>query len=480
MRSTARSMAGRRQDWLRRPPVRPTWRGALGPLVVAATVAVSWLPFASMTAAGDDPLGLYLGAVSIILMAWSFVLSVRLSAIEWLFGGLDRGYTWHRWIGTLSIVAMWLHIQQRNQVRGIAGADPVLAETGNSLAGLAETVFYVLIAMSIIRWVPYRWWRLTHKLLGIPYLFACFHFITAEKPYANVSAWGLWFAVIMLAGTVGWVWRVVLRDVVKPGVRYVVSSLDRSNGTTSLSLRPAGRRGIRHRMGQFAFVKPQVAGLSEPHPFSIASPPGAEGLRFVIRSRGDWTTDALPALSTGDTVLVEGPYGRLRLFPRGDRPTVWFAGGLGITPFLSGLAAARESGATIPHLFYSVRSREDAMGLSELVAAEAAGYLRLHLQASAVEGRLTREIVERTLGRDGLRDAHVVICGPDAFAGLAHGWASSLGARKVERESFDIRAGLGPDLSLPLNRLARRWDWVRRLQDSRVWVRRGAPLSTRR
>ena len=84
---------GRRSDWhLVRPTIRPVRPGLrwLGPLAIVASCAFSWSAFTG--AQGDDggvALGLYVGALAILLMAWSFVLALRLRLLERFFGGLD-------------------------------------------------------------------------------------------------------------------------------------------------------------------------------------------------------------------------------------------------------------------------------------------------------------------------------------------------------------------------------------------------------
>ena len=451
--SIRRELLGRRTDWLRRPQLAVDPRTTAGPILVAASAILSWVPFASMTRPGDDPLGLFVGALAIVLMAWSFVLAVRLHVIETLFGGLDRVYAWHRWIGVLSIAAMWTHIRQGNQVQGTLGATAAVAEVGTSLAGFAEVTLYILIVFSAVRWVPYRWWRLTHKLIGVPYIFACFHFITAEKPYSNFSPWGLWFGLIMVAGAVAWVARVVVRDTLRPGAPYIVTAVSRGETVVDVTLAPSGPRQIRRRIGQFAFIKVQSAGMSEPHPFSIASSPDSTELRFVIRARGDWTDIARDRFPVGQTVIVEGAYGRLQLHPRDARPTIWFAGGLGITPFLSAISAGtNRRNSAAPHLFYSTSTRSDAMALNELEAADRTGRIHLHLTISSEAGRLTRQSVETVLGAEGIRGAHVVVCGPHDYAVAARGWSRSLGAHTIAHESFEIRSGVAPDVSRRVKR----------------------------
>ena len=284
---------GRPSDWgARRPtfvvPRLGSW--LIGPALMVASVAVIWPAFSS--AQGEDgsvAFGLFIGAVSIVLMAWSFVLAVRFRVLEPVFGGLDSMYRAHRWAGGLAVVAMFLHTSVDSEIEGgILGASRSLAGKAESLAGVGEIALYLLIAASVIRWLPYRYWRLTHKLLGLPFAAACFHFFTAEKPYTNGSAWGWYFGVWMLAGFSAYVVRVVGRDMLARGTRYRVSSVTAEGSTTALSLAPVGAR-LAHEAAQFAVVKIQRRGLSEPHVFTIASSPESEELQFFIRSLGDWT-----------------------------------------------------------------------------------------------------------------------------------------------------------------------------------------------
>ena len=122
---------------------------------------------------------------------------------------------------------------------------------------------------------------MTHKLLGIPFAFACFHFFTAEKPYANRSAWGWYFGAIMVAGLLAYVGRVIGKDIVTQGVAYTVKQADVSGSTLNLELAPAGK-ALKHHAGQFVVLKVQKPGLGEPHIFTVASGPESPTLRFFV------------------------------------------------------------------------------------------------------------------------------------------------------------------------------------------------------
>lgn len=459
LRTLGRIALGSRRDWTIPLPDPAKLRpgvALLGPLAMVASTVVGWWAFAGATGEdGNVALGLFVGAASIVLMAWSFVLAVRAKVLEPLFGGLDRAYQAHRWAGTLSVLLMFLHVRIEPEIDGgIRGASEAMADTAEVLAGVGEYMIYGLVAASLIRWFPYRWWRLTHKLLGIPFAFASWHFITAEKTYANNSPWGWYFGSIMAVGLLAYLWRVVALDMVAQGKRYEVVGADVEGTTLDLRLAPKGRP-LTHKAGQFAVLKIQERGLSEPHIFTIASSPDSEHLRFFIRSLGDWSDRLLTEDLVGSTVLVEGPYGTFEPLPHDDRPVWWVAGGVGITPFLSaidGLAPAPEDHR--PTLLYCVRRSADATAIAELERAAVEGRINLEMLASAEGRRFSPELFADLAG-ERLQGAHVAVCGPAGLVRDVSRTARANGATEVESEAFDIRSGVGPDLSKPIDDLMR-------------------------
>jgi predicted ferric reductase len=362
-------------------------------------------------------------------------------------------YQWHRWFGALSVGAMWLHIQTVDDVKGIRGASEDVADAAEDLAGTGSNMLYVLVAVSVLRWLPTRWWRLSHKLLVLPYAFASWHFYTATKPYANDSLWGAWFTGFMLLGLVAGVYRVVWRDVVRRGSQYRVSSVSVAGDTAELTLAPIGAP-LRYQAGQFVFLKFGVTGMSEPHPFTIASSPDEPELRFFIKDLGDWTSELLHRISEGARVKVEGPYGALPILPQQPASEIlWIAGGVGITPFLGAACSRVPDEGPIPHLFYCVRYRQDAVALQALEQAEREGRIVLHVHASSEGNRLSSDHIATVAGSDGLAHAHVVMCGPDGLVTSMRTAVRGLGARHIHVEGFDIRTGIGPDLSRPVHSL---------------------------
>ncbi len=453
-----RRAVGRPADWMiRKPSFRPVRFGAhwIGPPVLLATIVVSWIPFRS--ADGFRPFAgftQYVGAVSIMLMAWSFILAIRAKPLEVMFGGLDRMYRIHRWCGSLSVVFMTIHFANSAKLRhGINGSSISTANTARDLATVGAVMLYALVGVSLLRLIPYRYWRWTHKLLGIPFAFGSWHFYTAAKPYDNSSAWGQWFAAFMVVGLAAYLLRIFGRDMILRGLRYKVASVEHGRSTSELLLEPAGRRRLKHRAGQFAMIKIQYPGLTEPHPFTIASAPGSHRVRFLIRDLGDWTRLMRRRDIVGSKVIIEGPYGVFRPRPTKRKPIIWIAGGVGITPFLSSIPDDRFDA---PELFYAVRNREDSAILAELEDASRRGLINLHLHVSSENARLSPETLHSKFGPLGLRGTHVALCGPDGLVRDMTAAVKSLGARRVEREEFDIRQGFGPDISREIDDLLNR------------------------
>ena len=164
-----RAIIGSRRDWrldrVRLPHFGGPSLSWVGPLLVMASALAGWFAFAGATGPGSVAFGLFIGSVAIVLMAWSFILSIRLRFLEPLFGGLDGMYRTHRWAGTLSVVAMALHTSIEPEIQGgIRGAAAGIADAATDLAGAGGAMIYALLGVTLLRWIPYRYWRWTHPL----------------------------------------------------------------------------------------------------------------------------------------------------------------------------------------------------------------------------------------------------------------------------------------------------------------------------
>ncbi len=105
--------------------------------------------------------------------------------------------------------------------------------------------------------------------------------------------------------------------------------------------------------------------------FSIASPPFEEQLTFATRMRDTAFKRSLKVVPIGTEINIAPPSGSFTLHRNANKPAVFLAGGIGITPFLSVIRQADHDGlAHKLYLFYSNRRPEDAPFLDILQGLE--------------------------------------------------------------------------------------------------------------
>lgn len=101
--------------------------------------------------------------------------------------------------------------------------------------------------------------------------------------------------------------------------------------------------------------------------FSIASAPFQDELIFATRMRDSAFKRSLKSVPLGTELKIDGPMGSFVLHKNVNKPAVFLAGGIGITPFLSIVTqAAHDHAAHQLYLFYSNHRPEDAPFLDSL------------------------------------------------------------------------------------------------------------------
>jgi len=131
----------------------------------------------------------------------------------------------------------------------------------------------------------------------------------------------------------------------------------------------------------FSFQAGQTCDITLPSPryqdehgnartFSIASSPAdLPRIMFATRVSTSAFKRSLVECAPGTDADVDGPYGSFTLHKHTSKPAVFFAGGIGITPFRSIIKDATERG--LPHaltLFYSNRTPDSTAFLPDLEA----------------------------------------------------------------------------------------------------------------
>lgn len=209
--------------------------------------------------------------------------------------------------------------------------------------------------------------------------------------------------------------------------------------------------GFRFRAGQAMRVTlvdpPETDGKGDSRTFSIASAPFENALRVATRMRDTAFKRVLRSMAPGTAVKIRGPVGTFTL-EDDDRPAVFLAAGIGITPFVSILRQAiRDEPSRRRVLVYSSRRPEDAAYLGELqrmqsrhpefrLVATMTGMESSRAPWQGERGRIDREMLRRAAG-DAVSPRYYIAGPPAMVAALAALLAEGgVGAGDIRTDEF--------------------------------------------
>lgn len=392
------------------------------------------------------------GFLSIALMSLVMLLATRPTWLESPLGGMDRVYRTHKWAGILAVGFAALHwlIEMSSDILksliGRSGRVPKQQFTGflevlrDLSKDMGEWAIYAVLAMlAITLWkkFPYRTWRILHKAMPVLYLMLALHAaLLAPTGYWQEPA-GALLALLLVVGVYGAV-HSLLGSIgrSREAAGHIVTVEQPSPDITTVRCHlERGWHG--HQAGQFAFVT--FEDHEGAHPFTIASADcGDCTVTFQIKALGDYTGGLAQRLRPGQSVRVEGPYGRFDLDRRNPKARqIWIAGGIGVTPFLAWLESlqAHPEQAPAAELHYCTRDQEgDAFvpRLQALCATLPGIHLHIH---GARQGALLTATALQDAGK-----AEIWFCGPSGLASALREGLRALGARpRFHQEAFEMR-----------------------------------------
>lgn len=393
----------------------------------------------------------FTGVLAMGAMGMAMLLSMRPRWLERRLHGLDKMYRLHKWLGIGGLVFAvlhWLAVQApkwlvqagllQRPARGPRqlheGAVLQFLQGQRGLAEeLGEKAFYLavlLVALALIKRFPYRHFLKTHRWMAPVYLVLVFHAIVLTSFDYWPQAVGWAGALLMAAGSVAALLSITGRIAhgrrVVGEVAELVSLPGVQVNAITVMLKDAWPG---HEAGQFAFVS--FDAREGAHPFTISSAWQGDGrLQFIVRALGDYTRTLDTTLRIGDTVVVEGPYGRFN-FEGSAQRQIWIGAGIGVTPFVARMKAlaAAPDGRRIDLIHATREVDEQAL---DLLAADArAAGVKLHLILSARDGRLDGERLRQMV--PDWAQADVWFCGPSGFG---HALRDDLVAHGLPRDRF--------------------------------------------
>ena len=355
----------------------------------------------------------FFATISMISMALAMVISCRPKWIEPLVGCMDKAYIWHKWLGIFGLLGASFHWML---VPGPAGnaLDPQFAEMGEEVGQWAMYGLLLLGGVSMVKQIPYRIWFYTHKLMGPIFLISVYHTFFSDVPFELFSLTGAALVVVSLIGSVSWIYKTFMKP--KQYRAYQVTEVNPMDDAVEVVMQAEGE-GIQYHAGQFAYLDFGFDRVEHFHPFTITSSPEFEAgqessqpeLSFVIRGLGRHTKELQSGINVGSSVTVDGGYGRLHAKKKANKPQVWIAGGIGITPFLAWIRSWKASDQPV-HLFYVGRGNLYSLMLEKV--GQLIGSKRIILHKQSVESeRLTAEIMCSKLDLD-IKQYQWFACGP--------------------------------------------------------------------
>lgn len=379
-----------------------------------------------------------------VLLAITLLLSTRLNWIEDIFGGLDKVFRTHHWLGIGSFSLLVAHpillsVELLPDFRLFASMfwfGPDLAQNLGVMA--LYTMVFSFVFIGLIK-LPYNWWLWTHRVIGLSILFGGVHAMMIGSDVGADLALRYWMMAWIVVGSIAAIYSIIFYKTLGPRFFYQLVKVVKRGDVVELVLAPQGRKRLQFQAGQFVSLSLNSEAVSrESHPFSVVSAPGEEHVRLAAKQLGDYT-NALSNAQPGDLAVLHGPHGRLgtQLTPS----EVWVAGGIGVTPFIS--MAKQLMNLTLPQtvtLFYCVRTAKEAVFARELQDQAAVNpRLKVIVWESAEKGRLSVEQIDQIAHM--ARVSLVRICGPRPMMyGLADQLTHQghLSAQQIKFEDFAL------------------------------------------
>lgn len=367
--------------------------------------------FANMAIATKS-LGQITGILGITLFSTTLILQARFSFLENLFKGLNKVYFYHHTIGAVSFILLLFHpIFLAINLAYVSFEQSALFILPNkdvpvNLGKLSLGLMIMLLVLTFFIKIAYDKWKLTHKFLGIAYIFGLVHSLLVPSDISNFIPLKIFILFIGFLAIYSYIYRLLRQSLFKKVSFYKVVNINKEkNKIWEIEMEPLGER-INFIPGQFVFVSfKSIDKGKESHPFSITSSMKESNLRIAIKESGDWT-QKINFIKKGDMAEVEGPYGRF--YSQSSIEKVFIAGGIGIAPLLSML---RTGVNTKVYLFYSIKDEYKEAFSQELKEISRNNKNILYFpHYSSIENHLSIGDIKNKVKT--LRNKEFLICGP--------------------------------------------------------------------
>ncbi len=391
-----------------------------------------------------------LGYIGIVLLLWMYILGTK-SIIGLYFHDMAKINQLHSNFGKYGLLLIFAHPIAATLSYGqnllLYSLVPNISTEFEKHVTYGRLAIFVLLIIwltsAIMRGkIAFRPWKYIHYLTYLALPLALLHIPDIGISYRTQL--GAQFYYLSVLGLFGLFSLFRIRQLFSLGkAPYIIQSHSRaSRDVMLLHLTSTNNKGISANKGQYLYLQMRL--LGEEHPFSILQYDETTGdLTVAYKTFGSFT-NKLSRLQPGTKLYVDGPYGTFteQIQTSLDKPVVFVAGGIGITPFVDHIL---RSSSDEQWLFYANQTKESAVFSAPLKAKLGEHCVSiLSAETSAVEnanderGYVSPGLFQKYLIRPA--DYTYFICGPPRMMDITKESLIGLGVapQQIYSENFSF------------------------------------------
>lgn len=421
--------------------------------ILYALIVLSTLPFLFIIkppTSNSKSIALYLSAffgyVGVSILLWMYILGTR-SVVGLYFKNVPKTLHLHRQLGTYGTLLIFLHplLVAYNYGENLLSYTflPNLGTSFEKHVSYGRLALFLLLVVwatsAIIRGkIAFRPWKYIHY---VSYVVLPLSFLHVPRIGSSFSAQAVQFYWYSFIATFLLFTALRMRHLFGYGKLpfEVIQHTQKTKDVFLLGIKPLGKK-IHISPGQYVYV--QLGLLHEEHPFTVLDYDNASGEMTIAYKVFGSYTKKMTKLLGADTVLIDGPYGVFTSeVPVHDRPSVFIAGGIGITPFVRHIV---QDTSKKHWLFYANQTKQTAVFSDYLRHKMGDQYIGILSREAAPtstndeHGHISEQILKSHLENPHTYDYY--ICGPTSFISAAKNCLLGLGVtpNNVYAEEFEF------------------------------------------
>ena len=381
------------------------------------------------------------GYVGLMLLLWNFVLGTR-SVVSLFSRDYAEVIKIHSLIGKYGTLLIFLHPLFIVLSYGQSILYTVLPDFSSQFEN-AITYGRVSLWIILVIWISsailkkkmsFRPWKYLHLGAYISAPFALLHIPASGSSYASLLGARIYFWAVVIGFAIFGLLRLRGALNLNKSKYVIIGNKQVCPEVYTLTIKPNGADLIRPENGQYIYLK--TGWFSEDHPFSVMSfDKETNEIQIGYKVFGDFTKK-LSKTPTGKRLFASGPFGYFTN-DISDKPCVFIAGGIGITPFIS--RVMNESTKREQWLFYCNKEKATAAYLGSIEQTMGNRLIQIYKNNDGDEiGYIAENMIRKYIERP--EKYNYYICGSDKLTKSVTGELQKCGVSKnnIESESFNF------------------------------------------